>query len=73
MTRIEQLVQTLSPELQREVEDFAQFLVEQRHSPQPFRFLRPDWGSGLREFRDQYSALQLQQKGMEWRGDSSCT
>ncbi|MCH7615962.1 MAG: DUF2281 domain-containing protein [Nitrospinae bacterium] len=42
MTRIEQLVQTLPPELQREVEDFAQFLVEKRHGPQPVRFLRQD-------------------------------
>jgi len=73
MTRIEQLVQTLPPELQREVEDFAQFLIEKCHGPQPARFLRQDWGGGLRELRDQYSALQLQQKAMEWRGDPSCT
>jgi len=41
MTRLEPLVQALPPNLQREVEDFAQFLVDRGRSPTtPFPFHR---------------------------------
>jgi len=73
MTRLEQLVKELPPNLQREVEDFARFLVEKRNEPQTHRFLQQDWAGGLREFRDQYSSLQLQQQALVWRGNSACT
>lgn len=73
MTRLEQLFKDLPPNLQREVEDFAQFLVEKRHEAPPARFLQQDWAGGLREFREQYSALELQQQALTWRGNASCT
>jgi len=73
MTRLEQLVQALPPNLQREVEDFAQFLIDRRHAPPPRRFLQQDWAGGLREFREQYSALDLQRQALAWRGNASCT
>lgn len=73
MTRLEQLVKELPPNLQREVEDFAQFLIEKHHASPPRRFLEQDWAGGLREFRAQYSALELQQQALTWRGNSSCT
>lgn len=73
MTRLEQLVKDLPPNLQREVEDFAQFLVEKRHETPTARFLQQDWAGGLREFREQYSALELQQQALAWRGNASCT
>ena len=73
MTRLEQLVKELPPNLQREVEDFAQFFIEKRQAPPPRRFLQQDWAGGLREFRKHYSALTLQQQTIEWRGKPSCT
>jgi hypothetical protein len=73
MSRLEQLVKELPPNLQREVEDFAQFLLEKRQSPSARQFLQQAWAGGLREFREQYSALTLQQQSLEWRGKPSCT
>ena len=73
MTHLKQLVKELPLNLQREVEDFARFLLEKRHEPQAHHFLLQNWGGGLREFRDQYSALQLQQQALVWRGNSSWT
>jgi len=73
MTRLEQLVKDLPPNLQREVADFAQFLVEKRHARPTARFLQQDWAGGLREFRERYSALDLQKQGLGWRGNASCT
>jgi hypothetical protein len=28
-----------------------------------------DWAGGLREYRDQFTSLQLQKKALEWWGD----
>ena len=45
-----------------------QFLLEKRSKgPQG----RPtfDWAGALKEYRDQYTALELQKKALEWRGD----
>ena len=68
MGKIEEIVRGLPPELQREVEDFAQFLVH-KQGRKTGRKLRQDWAGGLREYRDKYTSLELQKKAMEWRGD----
>ncbi|MCS6963947.1 DUF2281 domain-containing protein [Thermoflexus sp.] len=68
MRRLEDLIRQLPPELQEEVADFAQFLLEKRARKRG-RPLRQDWAGALREYRDQYTALELQKKALEWRGD----
>ena len=68
MRRIEQLIKELPPELQDEVCDFAEFLLETKvHLGQ--KKLRMTWAGGLREFRDQFTSLELQRKALEWWGD----
>ncbi len=61
-------IRKLPPDLQREVEDFVQFLLEKHGRRRP-RKLRVDWAGALREYRDQYTSLELQKKALEWRGD----
>ncbi len=68
MRTIEELVKELPPELQQEVLDFAQFLLEKR-GRKTGKTLRQDWAGALRNYRDQYSSLELQRKALEWRGD----
>lgn len=68
MTRLEQLVKELPEDLQREVEDFAQFLLDRRTRPKGKR-LNLNWAGALSEFRDKYTSLDLQKKCFEWRGD----
>ena len=63
-----QLIKKLPPELKREVEDFVQFVMR-RHPRREGRKLRQDWAGALREYRDQYTSLELQRKALEWRGD----
>ncbi len=68
MEKIEGIVKKLPPELKREVEDFANFLIEKkarRHG----RKLRQDWAGALKDFRDKFTSLELQKKALEWRGD----
>jgi hypothetical protein len=68
MGRIEEMVKELPPDLQQEVEDFVQFLIERR-ARRAGRKLRQDWVGALRDYRDQYTSLELQKKALEWRGD----
>lgn len=68
MKSLEELVKELPTHLQNEVRDFAQYLVDTKVRPKR-RHLRMDWAGGLREFRDQYTSLELQKKSLEWWGD----
>jgi hypothetical protein len=58
----------LPEELQRELADFAEFLARRRKAKSGYR-LKQDWAGAMKEYRDQYTALELQKKTLEWRGD----
>jgi mRNA-degrading endonuclease RelE of RelBE toxin-antitoxin system len=68
MKNIEEIIRELPPELRREVEDFVQTLVAKQKRKTGVK-LRQDWAGALRDFRDQYTSLELQKKALEWRGD----
>ncbi len=68
MKTIEEKIKELPPELQKEVEGFVQFLLEKR-ARKYGRKLRQDWAGALRDYRNQYTSLELQKKALEWRGD----
>lgn len=64
---LEELVQELPHELRDEVRDFVEFLLSRR-GRFPAKPLRQDWAGALREYRGQYTSLELQRKATEWRG-----
>jgi hypothetical protein len=73
---LEALVETLPKEAQREVRDFVEFLIEkwgrqpqEEQAPKRGGLLRQDWAGALRDYRAQYTSLELEQKALEWRGD----
>jgi len=68
MQTLKELIEQLPPELQEEVRDFVEFLLE-RKACKRGRKLRQDWAGALREYRSQYTSLELQRKALEWRGD----
>lgn len=68
MNRLEKLLKDLPPDLHQEVEDFVQFLLSKRAKVHG-RKLRQDWAGALKDFRGQYTALELPKKALEWRGD----
>jgi nitric oxide reductase large subunit len=63
-----ELVQELPPYAQKVVRDFVEFLLT-KHGPKPGKKLWQDWAGALRDYRDQYTALDLQRKALEWRGE----
>ena len=59
-------IKELPPELQEEVINFIDFLRRKRSSKQK---KKPNlkWIGGLKAYRDQFTALELQKKGADWR------
>ena len=55
----------LSPEVQREVEDFVDFLTEKK-----VKVLKKtptfSWAGALKDLRDQYTSVELQHKVAGW-------
>ena len=65
---LEEVVRELTPDLRDEVRDFAEFLLS-KQAHRRGRTLRQDWAGALREYRQQYTSLELQHKALDWRGD----
>ena len=63
---LDELVRELPPDVQVEVRDFVEQLIAKRQRVAG-RKLRQDWAGGLRDYRDQYTALELQSKALDWR------
>ena len=59
-------IKELPPELQEEVIHFIDFLRTKKSSK---RKKQPnlEWIGGLKAYRDQYTALELQKKASDWR------
>ncbi|MEW6388491.1 MAG: DUF2281 domain-containing protein [Thermodesulfobacteriota bacterium] len=68
MTRLEKLIKELPPDLQKEAEDFLEFLLTKKIRKPPGA-LKLDWRGALRHLRDQYTSVELQHKAQEWWGD----
>lgn len=68
MDNVAESIKKLPPDLQREVEEFVEFLAS-KQARKRGRKLRQDWAGALKEYRDQYTSLELQKKALEWRGD----
>lgn len=66
MEPVEVKIKQLPQVLQKEVEDFVDFLLEKKVK-QKAKKPKLNWVGGLREFKDEYTALDLQKKASEWR------
>jgi hypothetical protein len=61
-------LEKLPAEKRQEVEKFVEALLN-KQKPKTKTKLRQDWAGALRDYRDQYTSLELQKKALEWRGD----
>ena len=66
MDTIERKLKKLPLGLQKEAEDFIDFLLT-RKSHGKKKKPRFNWIGGLKEYRDQYTALELQEMASKWR------
>jgi len=56
----------LPPDQQKEVADFINFLAQRKTSKKKKKFAL-NWIGGLREYKSQFTALELQKKALQWR------
>lgn len=68
MQNLETLIKQLPKDLQEEVKDFVEFLLRKQRN-KVSKKLKQDWAGALKEYREQYTSLELQKKALEWRGD----
>lgn len=62
-----QEIETMPTEVQREVLDFALFLMSKKLPERKSQMVKQGWAGALREFKDQYTSLILQKQSQEWR------
>lgn len=67
MSRLKEIIEKLPPDLQKEVVDFAEYLLKKQ--TKKHGKLRMNWAGALREYRDQFTSLELQKKSLQWWGD----
>ena len=65
MQTFEEKIQKLPIERLPEVEDFIETILQQEKMKKPTH-LRMTWAGGLKDFREQYTSLELQSKALEW-------
>ena len=68
MPTLKEYMEKLPPDLKQEVKDFVEFLLKKRVKKTKKK-LSMNWAGALRDYRDQYTSLELQKKALEWRGD----
>jgi len=69
MKALEKKISMLPPELNREVEDFIEFLIEKRLK-RPKGKPKFKWAGSLKEMREQYTSVELQHKISDWRTEN---
>jgi len=68
LQELTRMIEALPRAQQIEVKDFVEFLLTRTPARAPRR-LRQSWAGALREYRDQYSPQELQQKALDWRAE----
>ena len=69
-TNIVEKFNQLPPDLQEKVIKYIDSLLTQKELRQKKK-LKLDWVGGLKEYRDQYTALELQKEAIDWRDEST--
>ena len=64
---IQKKIFELTPDKQKEVIDFIEFLKNKSKRKQK-KLLKFEWAGCLKELKDQYTSVELQHKISEWRG-----
>ena len=67
MESIEAKFKKLPDYLKEEVEDFIDFLIIKKRVSKKKKLPKLDWIGGLKEYRNQYTAVELQKMASEWR------
>lgn len=62
MSTLVEKIESLPPDLQREVEDFVDFLHVKHRAEAPDQ----DWAGALAAYKEQYTSVDLQHRALDW-------
>ena len=62
-------IKKLPPYLLSDLELYIDFLQEKRKSRKGKAKFKQNWAGALKEFKTQYSSMELQKKALEWRSE----
>ncbi len=65
MKTLEELIRDLPADLRQEVQGFVEFLLQKRARRKGGK-LRLTWAGALKEYRDRFASLDLQQQVLQW-------
>jgi hypothetical protein len=68
MRVLDDLIHKLPPEDQNEVIEFVQALLRKRKINSGKK-LSLKWAGALKDYRDQYTSVELQKKSLDWRNN----
>jgi hypothetical protein len=68
MSALAEFVEQLPPDIQKEIKDFAEFLLEKR-AKKRHKMPNFDWEGGLSDMGEQCTSVELQHKILKMRGD----
>jgi len=68
MTTLAEFVEQLPPDIQKEIKDFAEFLLEKR-TKKKHKMPTFDWEGALKDLGEQRTSVELQHKILKIRGD----
>lgn len=66
MPKLKEKIDQLPPKLKNEVDDFIDFLID-KYKKDKSTTLKQDWSGALKEYKNKYTSMQLQEKAKEWR------
>jgi hypothetical protein len=66
LTALLNTIRTLPPEARKELQDFAEFLKFRYSTSNKPHKLKLDWVGGMKEYKDEFTSLELQHKITEW-------
>jgi hypothetical protein len=66
MQKLEEMVEHLPPDIYRQVQEYAEFLIAKRAKELP---IKPEfnWAGALKDMSAHYSSVELQHQITEWR------
>ena len=65
---LESVIKKLPPYLQKEVFDFVELLLSKDTTKRKGK-LKQNWAGDLRDLKDQFTSMELEKKGIEWRSN----
>jgi len=67
MQNLSETIDNLPPDIQQKVFEYIDELTKKRKKKR--KKLNLNWAGGLKEYKDQFTSLELQKKSLEWWTD----